>query len=181
MQLFLPLGVGELSLPEQLREDWVAHGRSWTNPGFRVIAVHRFGNWRMRIRHKALRAPFSLLYRWLERRCITRWGVELPYSVAVGRRTVIHHQGLLVVNGWCSIGDDCILRHGVTVGLRYLDRPTEVPRIGNRVNIGVGAVILGGIVIGDDVQIGANSVVLHDAPAGSTVVGNPARILLPEV
>ena len=179
MHLLTPLSPGELSLREQVREDWVAHERAWANPGFRVIAIHRFGNWRMRIRHKALRVPFSLLYRWLERRCIRHWGIELPYSVVVGRRTVIHHQGMLVVNGWCRIGDDCILRHGVTLGLRYLDRPMEVPIIGNRVNIGVGAVILGGITIGDDVQVGANAVVLQDVPAGSTVVGNPARILPP--
>ena len=179
MRILDPLPDGQLPLLAQWREDWVAHERVWSNPGFRAIAVHRFGNWRMRIRPKAVRAPFSLVYRWLARRSVRVWGIEVPYSVTVGRRTVIHHQGLLVINGRCRIGDDCILRHGVTMGLRYLDRPTEVPTLGNRVNVGVGAVVLGGITIGDDVQIGANSVVLTDVPAGCTVVGNPARILPP--
>jgi len=179
MALLRPLHPGEQPLGAQLREDWVAHGRVWLNPGFRAVAVHRFGVWRMRIRSKVLRAPVSLFYRFLARRTIRHWGIELPYSVGLGRRTVVHHQGALVVNGQSVIGDDCILRHSVTIGIRRLDRPADVPTIGNRVNIGVGAVILGAITIGDDVQVGANTVVLTDVPAGSTVVGNPARILPP--
>jgi serine O-acetyltransferase len=175
--LLRPLGHGELPLVEQLREDWVAHGRVWSSPGFRAVAVQRFGVWRMRIRPKLLRAPVSVLYRRMHLRVIRHWGIELPYSVHLGRRTVIHHQGALVVNGQCTIGDDCILRHSTTIGVRHVARPSEVPTIGNRVNIGVGAVIVGPITIGDDAQIGANTVVLTDVPAGATVVGNPARII----
>ena len=74
------------------------------------------------------------------------------------------------------IGDDVIIRQGVTIGNRHLDRPDDAPVIGNRVNIGSGAVILGAITIGDDVSIGSNSVVLDDVPAGSTVVGPRAAI-----
>lgn len=175
--IFRPLSTGELPLFEQLREDWIAHERDLFNPGLRAVAVHRFGRWRMRIQPRLMRAPMSVMYRWMARRCIRNWGIELPYSVHLGRRTAIHHQGAVVINGRCSIGDDCIVRHSVTIGVRYIDRPLEVPTIGNRVNIGVGAVILGGITVGDDAQIGANTVVLEEVPAGATVVGNPARVI----
>jgi len=175
--LLRPLGPGEQPLRAQLREDWIAHGSVWASPGFRAVAVQRFGVWRMRIRAKVLRAPLSFVYRRLHWRIVRHWGIELPYSVQLGRRTVIHHQGALVVNGQSTIGDDCILRHSVTIGIRHVDDPTDVPVIGNRVDIGVGAVVLGAIHIGDDVRIGANSVVLTDVPAGATVVGSPARVI----
>ena len=163
------------TLWSQLREDWVAHGRDWTRPGFRAIAAHRFGNWRMGIKSRLLRAPFSLLYRSLYRWCRNIYGIELPYSAKVGRRVIIEHQGAIVIHGNAVIGDDCILRHGVTLGNRTLDRPHEAPCVGKRVNIGTGAKILGAVSVGDGATIGANSVVLCDVPAQSVAVGVPAR------
>src|SRR5947209_6723927 len=64
----------------QIREDYIAHGRDWTKPGFRAVAVHRFGNWRMNIRPKLLRAPFSLIYRSMFRRCRNHYGIEIGYG-----------------------------------------------------------------------------------------------------
>ncbi|MCC6578879.1 MAG: serine acetyltransferase [Phycisphaeraceae bacterium] len=164
-------------LLRQIHEDWVAHGRDWTKPGFRAVATHRFGNWRMSVRPKLLRAPFSMLYRILFRRCRNVYGIELPWSARVGRRVVIEHQGAIVIHGNSNIGDDCILRQGVTLGNRCLDRPNEAPTVGQRVNVGAGAKILGKVVIGDGAVIGANAVVIHDVPAGATVVGIPARVI----
>ena len=157
------------------REDLSAHQGDWTRPGFRSVAVHRFGQWRMGIRPKLLRAPFSLIYRVLFRRCRNIYGIELPYSVHLGRRVIIEHQAGIVVHGSAVIGDDCILRQGVTIGNNGLNHPQDAPVIGKRVNIGAGAKILGPVCIGDDAVIGANAVVLHDVPAGTTVVGIPAR------
>ena len=77
----------------QIAEDYGAHGREWTKPGFRSVAVHRFGVWRMTVKSKALRAPLSVLYRWAYRHCRNVYGIELPYTVALGRRVVIEHQG----------------------------------------------------------------------------------------
>jgi len=162
-----------------IHEDWIAHGRDWTRPGFRAVAVHRFGNWRMNVRPKILRAPFSVFYRALFRRCRNVYGIELPYSVILGRRVVIEHQGAIVIHGNCQIGDDCILRQGVTLGNKTLERPMDAPILGKRVNVGAGAKILGAVTIGDDATIGANAVVLSDVPAGAIAVGIPARILEP--
>ena len=72
-----------------IKEDWVAHGRDWTRPGFRAMAAYRFGVWRMTVRPKILRAPFSVLYRWMFRRCRNGYGIEVPYSAKIGRRVVI--------------------------------------------------------------------------------------------
>lgn len=161
----------------QIQEDWVANGRDWTKPGFRAIAVQRFGVWRMTVQPKGLRAPFSLLYRAMYRHVRNVYGIDLPYTVQLGRRVIIEHQGAIVIHGDCQIGDDCILRQGVTLGNRYLEKPLEAPKLGDRVNVGAGAKILGKITLGDDVNIGANAVVLIDVPTGGTAVGIPARLL----
>jgi serine O-acetyltransferase len=161
---------------ENIREDWKAHNEDWTRHGFWVLAVYRFGRWRYGIRPRLLRLPFSFLYRVLKFGADGLLGVELPCETAIGRRLVIEHIGGIVISGDASFGDDCILRNGVTVGLRHRSRRGS-PRIGNRVDIGAGAKLLGPILIGDDVAVGANAVVLCDVPANSVAVGIPARIL----
>lgn len=170
----------EQSLWKLWREDYQTHGRDSTLPGFRAIASHRFGVWRLRVRPRLLRAPLTLLYRRSYRRARNRYGIEIPHSVVLGRRVRVEHQGGIVVHGNAVIGDDVIIRQGVTIGNRHLERPDDAPTIGNRVNIGSGAVILGAITIGDDVSIGSNAVVLDDVPAGSTVVGPRAAIRTPD-
>ena len=166
-----------LGLFQQIVEDWNTNGRDWTRPGFQAIAVHRLGTWRMRIKQRALRAPLSVLYRALYRGMRNFYGIELPYSARVGRRVVIEHQSGIVIHGNTIIGDDCIIRHGVTLGNCRLDRPFDAPTLGNRVNVGAGAKVLGAISIGDDAQIGANAVVRHDVPSGALAAGVPARIV----
>jgi serine O-acetyltransferase len=166
-----------LSLLRQIVEDWEANGRDWTRPGFQAIALHRFGNWRFKIPSRVARAPFSLLYRALYQGMRNIYGIELPYSARIGRRLVIEHQSGIVIHGNAIIGDDCIIRHGVTLGNRSLDRPAEAPTLGNRVNVGAGAKILGMVSIGDDAQVGANAVVRHDVPPGALAVGIPAQLV----
>lgn len=166
-----------LHLFEQIKEDWNAHGRDWTKPGFRAVAVHRFGVWRMTIQPKLLRAPLSILYRSFYRFIRNVYGIDLPYTVQLGRRVIIEHQSCIVIHGHSIIGDDCIIRQGVTLGNRYLEKPLEAPKLGVRVNVGAGAKILGNVSIGDDVNIGANAVVLSDIASGQTAVGIPAKII----
>ena len=166
-----------LGLWQQIQEDWIAHGRDWTKPGFRAVAVQRFGVWRMKVEPKLLRAPLSILYRSLYRKIRNTYGIDLPYTVKLGRRVVIEHQSAIIIHGYCTIGDDCIIRQGVTLGNRYLDKPLESPQLGDRVNVGAGAKILGKVNLGDNVNTGANAVVLSDVPAGQTAVGIPAKIL----
>jgi serine O-acetyltransferase len=162
---------------ELVKEDYNAHGRDWTKPGFRTMFAYRFGVWRMGVRNKFLRAPLSVLYRFMFRHCRNRYGIELPYSAKVGRRVVIEHQGAIVVHGNCEIGDGSIIRQGCTLGNKTLDRPLDAPKLGRFVNVGAGAKILGTVTIGDGATVGANAVVVRDVPPGATAVGIPAQIV----
>ena len=171
------VAITDLNLWQQLKEDWKAHGKDWTKPGFQAVAVHRFGVWRMKIKSKLLRIPLSILYKIMYCQVRNYYGIEIPFTVELGRRVVVEHQGGIVIHGFCAIGDDSIIRQGVTLGNRYLERPFEVPKLGKRVNVGAGAKILGDIYIGDRANIGANAVVLCDVPPGATAVGVPARII----
>jgi serine O-acetyltransferase len=167
-----------LGLFAQIKEDWIAHGRDWTKPGFRAVASHRVGVWRMGLKPKLLRAPFSILYRWMYRKCRNHYGIELPYTVKLGRRVIFEHQSGIVIHGNTEIGDQCFIRQGVTLGNKTIDRWRDAPKLGKRVNVGAGAKILGAVTIGDGAQIGANAVVLQDVPAGALAVGVPAKIVL---
>lgn len=171
-----PHEIEPVTLRHLLREDYVAHGRDWTKPGFRAVAVHRFGTWRMGVRSPLLRAPLSLLYRFLFRRVRNRYGIELPYSVRLGRRVVFEHQSGIVIHGASVIGDDCIIRQNCTLGIRRVDDLGGAPVLGRGVDVGAGACILGAIKIGDHARIGANAVVLTDVPASALAVGVPATI-----
>ena len=102
------------------------------------------------------------------------FGILIRVKAKRGRRLIIEHFGSIIIHGSCEIGDDCIIRQGVTLGNRRLDRPLEAPKLGSRVNVGAGAKILGNVVIGGDVDIGANAVVISDIPTFHTAVGVPA-------
>ena len=161
----------------QIADDWRANGRDWTRPGFRALATHRFGVWRMGVRPRLLRAPFSLIYRCLFRRCRNVYGIELPYSARVGRHVVIEHQGGIVIHGASVIGDGCVIRQNCTLGIRRMSDSDAAPVLEAGVELGAGAVILGRIHIGRGARIGANAVVLADVPAGALALGVPARVV----
>lgn len=160
---------------ENIREDWQTHGRKLSCQGLWAMAVYRFGNWRYRIRNRVVRAPFSMLYKLLKVFSEILTGIELPCEATLGSRFRIDHFGGIVISGDAVFGDDCVIRNGVTVGLRHTGH-RGAPVIGNRVDIGAGAKVLGSIRIGDDVAIGANAVVITDVPSQSIAVGVPAKI-----
>lgn len=159
-----------------LREDLQTYNGDMLRPGFWVMVVYRFGQWRYGIRSGLLRKPASLIYKimYLAVQLIT--GIELPCEVPVGRGFRIDHHGGIVVSGFASFGNNCVLRNGVTVGLQREDEPAA-PQVGNNVSFGAGCKVLGDITIGDNVSIGANAVVIKDVPANSLAVGIPARII----
>jgi serine O-acetyltransferase len=161
---------------DNLREDWRTHDRQLLRQGLWVMAVYRFGGWRYRIRQRWIRTPFSAIYKLLKLLSEILTGIDLPCEAIVGRRFRIDHFGGIIISGDAVFGEDCVVRNGVTVGLRHSGKRGS-PVIGSRVDIGAGAKILGPIRIGDDVAIGANAVVLIDVPPNSIAVGVPARIL----
>lgn len=162
---------------ENIREDFRAHNSDLSRHGFWVLLVYRFGRWRYGIRPRPLRMPFSFCYKVLKFFSEMLLGTELPCEAVIGRRFVIEHIGGIVVSGDAAFGDDCVIRNGVTVGLRNRGIRGS-PHFGNRVDIGAGAKLLGPIHIGDDTVIGANAVVLNDVPSNAIAVGIPARVVI---
>ncbi|MDG2520494.1 hypothetical protein P7B02_02985 [Caulobacter segnis] len=122
---------------------------------------------------RAITAPIRVIYR-----VVVDWvmGVDLPTKVRIGRRPILFHGMALVINEAVVIGDDCIFRHSVTIGNKMTkEGESASPVVGNRVEFGAGAIVLGAITIGDDAKIGAGSVVTKSVAPNSIMVGNPAR------
>jgi len=160
---------------DNLREDWQTYERDFNRQGLWVMAVYRFGRWRYGVRPPWLRRPLSFVYKLLKLLSQILTGIDLPCEVTVGRRLLIEHFGGIIISGDTVLGDDVVIRNGVTIGLKRTGE-RGAPVIGNRVDIGAGAKILGAVRIGDDVVIGANAVVITDVPPNSLAVGVPARI-----
>ena len=160
---------------ENLRSDYKAYRGRLGAQGFWVMLVYRFGRWRYQVKPVVLRKLFSLVYKVLFKGIQILTGIELPCEVTVGKNFIIDHFGGIVISGYASFGDDCRIRNGVVVGLRRVDEPCA-PQIGNNVDIGAGAKVLGNIRIGNNVVIGANAVVLRDVPDDHVAYGVPAVI-----
>ena len=160
---------------DNLRADFNAYERRWGAQGLWVMVVYRFGRWRYGVRPAVLRKLCSGSYHVLYKLVQIATGIELPCEVPVGRNFVIDHFGGIVVSGYATFGDNCRIRTGVVVGLARIDDPCA-PTIGNDVDIGAGAKVLGRVRIGDRVRIGANAVVLCDVPSDSIAVGVPAVV-----
>jgi len=140
-----------------------------------AIWVYRFGRRVDQRPEGFVKRLFTIIY-WLLFRCVeTLLTTSVPKSALIGPGLRIWHFGNIFIHPEARIGAGCTLRHGVTIGNRVEDGP--VPRIGNNVDIGAYAQLLGDIRVGNDCKIGAMTVVLCDVPDGATAVGIPARII----
>jgi serine O-acetyltransferase len=169
-----PRDMGPLAL---LAEDFRTYDRDPLAAGFWAVSVHRLGNWRMSIKPKWLRVPATVAYRAAYRGVIALWGIDLPYNMKIGRRFRLGHHGCVHI-GAREIGDDVTIQHSVTIGL-IRHNTMRFPSIGNRVEIGPGAAIVGSVHIGDDSFVGANTVVGRDLLPSSKVMGIPMRFEKP--
>jgi serine O-acetyltransferase len=160
---------------QNLRGDFRSHDCRWDSQGFWVMVVYRFGRWRYGVRPVIARKLLSFVYKVLFKLVQIVTGIELPCEVVVGRNFIIDHFGGIIISGYAKFGDNCRIRTGVVVGLRRTGDGCA-PVIGNNVDIGTGAKLLGPIRIGNNVLIGANAVVLCDVPDNSVAVGVPAVI-----
>lgn len=104
-------------------------------------------------------------------------GIQISPYTMIGKGFYIGHFGSIVINPSAIIGDCCNIIQTCTIGLAYRGKNEGVPIIGDRVYIGPGARLIGGVVIGNDVAIGANAVVTHSAINNSVVAGVPAKII----
>lgn len=141
-----------------------------TYPGVHAILWHRVANrlWRYRLAYLSrFIAYFS--------RLLTN--IDIHPGATIGRRFFIDHGAGVVIGETAVIGDDVTLYHGVTLGGTTWNKGRRHPTLGNGVMIGAGAKVLGAITLGDNVRVGANSVVVRDVPSERSVVGIPGRIV----
>ncbi|HKO31986.1 MAG TPA: serine O-acetyltransferase [Nitrospiraceae bacterium] len=141
-----------------------------TYAGFHAVLAYRVSHWL-----KTHRVPF--LPRFISQAARILTGIEIHPSATIGSGFFIDHGMGVVIGETAEIGNYVTLFQGVTLGGTGKERGKRHPTLGSHVVVGAGAKILGGITVGDNVKIGANSVVLKNVSANSTVIGVPARVI----
>lgn len=141
-------------------------------PGLHALLFHRMS-------HRAWNANLKFIGRFISQIGRMLTGIEIHPAAKIGRRVFIDHGMGLVIGQTAEVGNDVTLYHGVTLGGVSLKQEKRHPTIGDGVVVGSGAQILGPVTVGDKALIGANAVVLTDVPAGVTMVGIPARQVMP--
>lgn len=139
-------------------------------PGVHAILIHR-------IAHRFYRRGFYVISRMLSHFARGMTGIEIHPGAQIGRRFFIDHGMGVVIGETAVIGDDVLLYQGVTLGGTGHEKEKRHPTLGNHVVVGSGAKVLGNIELGEWVKVGAGSVVVKRAPAHSTVVGIPGRVV----
>lgn len=145
------------------------------SPGFRYCLWMRAAG---HFREKGLAwRPLYYLSRAILHHCGVKYGISIPYNTRIGPGLYIGHYGGIVVNDGVVIGSDCNINHEVTIGVKYGGKNPGVPTIGDRVYLGPGCKVIGGVRLGNDVAIGANAVVLESIPDSAVAVGIPAKVV----
>lgn len=139
-------------------------------PGMHAVWGHRITHWLWH--HHA-----KLLARFLAEFIRKLTGVEIHPGAVLGSGVFIDHATGVVIGETAEVGDNVTIYHGVTLGGTSLEAVKRHPTIGNNVIVGAGAKVLGAITVGDNSQIGANSVVVKPVPPGTVVVGVPGQVV----
>jgi len=141
-----------------------------TYSGLHAIWAHRIAHWFYKRRMFTVARIISQISRFFT-------GIEIHPGAKIGRKLFIDHGMGVVIGETCEIGDEVVIYQGVTLGGTGKEKGKRHPTIGNRVVIASGAKVLGSFTVGDNSNIGANSVVLREVPPNSTVVGIPGRVV----
>jgi len=144
----------------------------WTEPGFKYVLwmrITRFSH----LNHKKLLFSFA---RMVLRHHSYKFGFDISWRAQILPGFAIGHWGSIIIQGSTVIGSNCFVRPGVVMGQKSVyEGGSQI--IGDNVEFGAGAKCIGNLTIGNNVLIGANSVVTHNVPDNCTVAGIPARII----
>ncbi|AEP84868.1 serine O-acetyltransferase [Bacillus licheniformis] len=134
--------------------------------------------WAHRIAHALYKRKFYFLARLISQVSRFFTGIEIHPGATIGRRFFIDHGMGVVIGETCEIGNNVTVFQGVTLGGTGKEKGKRHPTIKDDALIATGAKVLGSITVGEGSKIGAGSVVLHDVPDFSTVVGIPGRVVV---
>ena len=159
-------------------QDWEVNKKEGNSKSRFIVLMFRLAQLLGRL---STRVSFVSIFSRVLYPLVVEWilGIDLPWDTQVGPNLKLLHGQTLVVNHETIIGANCTLRHSTTIGNKKLSDGScsGSPIIGKNVEIGSNTVILGPITVGDNAVIGAGSVVVKDVPEGAVVVGNPARVI----
>jgi len=141
-------------------------------PGLHALWLHRAAHDLWTSEHPLSARVVSYVNRFVT-------GIDIHPGAEIGRRVVIDHGMGIVIGETAKVGDDCLLYKGIVLGGTTLSRGKRHPTLGNHVVVGSNACILGSIEVGNGARVGSGSVVIKPVPANATVVGVPARIIVP--
>lgn len=119
----------------------------------------------------------SLYYRWRFKKTREKRGIEISYDTPIGKGFYVGHAYNITINPHAKIGDNCSIHKGALIGEELRGKRKGSPVIGDCVWIGINAVIVGNVHIGNDVLIAPNSYINFDVPDHSVVFGNPGKIV----
>lgn len=138
------------------------------------IAWYRFGRFLMQIENAFIRRivfiPYYFIFRFIE----LIFGISIPPTAIIGGGLRIWHFGQIFLNAETVIGQDVTIRQNVTIGSK--DDSGRSPVIGDNVEIGAGAMLIGDISVGNNSKIGAMSLINKDVPPGAIAYGIPMRL-----
>jgi serine O-acetyltransferase len=141
--------------------------------GTLAVIVYRFGHWAYSLKIPVLRQLMIAIYLVINTICLMLTGIHIQRESDIGPGLVVHNCSCIFILAK-QIGHSCTVNQGVSVAsIRGTGRPT----IGNNVYLGAGCKVMGGLTIGDNVVVSANSLVIADVPSNCTVMGLPARII----
>lgn len=148
------------------------------NQGFWALFQYRIAHWvHQKIKIQPFRFIFLTITLFWRKIIEISTGISIPASVSIGHSFYIGHFGGIIINADSIIGDNCNISQGVTIGVSGIEEKRGVPIIGNAVYIGANAVLAGKITIGNNVLIGACSLVNSTVVDNSVVVGVPAIVI----
>ena len=145
--------------------------------GFWAVFQYRIANVVYKIKTPILKQLFQFLCLLWQKLIEISTGISIPASVSIGHSFYIGHFGGIIINAKASIGNNCNISQGVTIGVSGIGEKRGVPIIGDEVYIGANAVVAGKIHIGNNVLIGACSMVNCSIPDSAVAIGVPAIII----